>query len=270
MKISSHTTIAALLKYNPAALDAIVSLNSRFEKLRNPLLRRLMAGRTSIAQAAKIGNVPVTKFLAALGPLGFEPDASVDIEEAGTTKKEKPAPLQQLLPEQTISLDVRPVLAKHQDPLQIIMKQVQQLQPGQVLQLVNSFEPTPLIALLERKGYAAYVEWIHEQEVHTFFYRNGQHGAIETPTVDTSAADWDSLLEKFTGRLKTIDVRMLEMPKPMLTILKELEQLPAGLVLFVYHKRVPVYLIDELKAKQYDYRCKEIQAGEVHMMIWKN
>lgn len=270
MKISSQTKIAALLKFNPAALDAIVALNSRFEKLRNPLLRKLMAGRTSIAQAAKIGNIPVDKFLAALGPLGFEPGAPVNREEPVTADNEKPALLQNLLPQQIIPLDVRPVLAQQQDPLQLILKQVQQLQPGQVLQLINSFEPTPLIGLLERKGYAAYVEWIGEHEVHTFFYRAGTPGTIEAPSIDTGSDDWDAILEKFNGRLKTIDVRMLEMPQPMLTILKELEQLPADSALYVYHKRVPVYLIDELKTKQYDYRCKEIQAAEVHLMIWKN
>jgi hypothetical protein len=55
----------------------------------------------------------------------------------------------------------------------------------------------------------------------------------------------------------------------MLTILEELEQLPKEKALYVFHKRVPVYLLDELKTKKFEYRLKEIQPGEVHLLIWK-
>jgi len=54
MVITANTKIAAILKHNPAALDAIVSLLSKFEKLRNPVLRKLMAGRASVSMASKI------------------------------------------------------------------------------------------------------------------------------------------------------------------------------------------------------------------------
>jgi hypothetical protein len=54
MLINSQTKIAALLKHNPDALEAIVPLSPDFKKLRNPVLRKLMAGRTSIAMASKM------------------------------------------------------------------------------------------------------------------------------------------------------------------------------------------------------------------------
>ena len=43
MIINANTKIAAILKQHPDALEAIISLNPKFEKLRNPLLRKLMA-----------------------------------------------------------------------------------------------------------------------------------------------------------------------------------------------------------------------------------
>jgi len=56
MTINSNTKIGAILKEAPGALDAIIEINAKFEKLRNPILRKLMAGRTTLATASKFGN----------------------------------------------------------------------------------------------------------------------------------------------------------------------------------------------------------------------
>lgn len=56
MLINPDTKIATLLKTHPKALDAIISISTKFEKLRNPVLRKLMAGRTSISIASKIAG----------------------------------------------------------------------------------------------------------------------------------------------------------------------------------------------------------------------
>ena len=62
MIINANTKISKILKQNPDALEAIISINPRFEKLRNPLLRKLMAARTSIGMASKIGGFDVENF----------------------------------------------------------------------------------------------------------------------------------------------------------------------------------------------------------------
>ena len=81
MTINPATKISALLKAHPDALDTIVSIAPKFERLRNPLLRKLMAGRTTIAMAAKIGKCSVEEFFEKLKPLGFEIDKDAKIEE---------------------------------------------------------------------------------------------------------------------------------------------------------------------------------------------
>ncbi|MCC6542735.1 MAG: DUF1858 domain-containing protein, partial [Flavobacteriales bacterium] len=48
MTITSDTKIAALLRESPDALEAIISLSPKYNKLRNPLLRKLMASRATI------------------------------------------------------------------------------------------------------------------------------------------------------------------------------------------------------------------------------
>jgi hypothetical protein len=67
-----------------------------------------------------------------------------------------------------------------------------------------------------------------------------------------------------------VDVRHLEMPQPMITILDNLDHLPNETALYVYHKRIPVFLLPELAQRGFEYRIKEIQDGEVHLLIFRN
>lgn len=80
MIINANTKISKVLKENAAALEAIISINPKFEKLRNPLLRKLMAARTSIGMAAKIAGFDVEKFYQKLKPLGFDIDTENQLE----------------------------------------------------------------------------------------------------------------------------------------------------------------------------------------------
>ena len=65
MTINANTKIAALLKANPDALEAIISISPKFNKLKNPLLRKLMASRTSISMASKVAGCSVKHFFEA-------------------------------------------------------------------------------------------------------------------------------------------------------------------------------------------------------------
>ena len=42
MQIAANTKISVLIKENPAAIDAIATINKHFEKLRNPVLRKIL------------------------------------------------------------------------------------------------------------------------------------------------------------------------------------------------------------------------------------
>jgi uncharacterized protein (DUF2249 family) len=266
MVISANTKIAAILKHDPAALDAIVSLSPKFEKLRNPLLRKLMAGRTSVSMASRIGGCGVSEFLEKLKPLGFDIDSTAPA--AAVEKAEAPAFIQSLRPEQVVVLDVRPILAEGKDPLNLILKSIKDLHEGEVLKIQNSFEPTPLMQLLKKQGFESYADVVNENLVETYFYRKSFQTKWEAPVVDASK-NWDEVLQRFDGKCETIDVRALEMPLPMLTILEALNHLPGEKALYVYHKRIPVFLLPELAQRAFDYRIKEIGEGDVHLLIFR-
>ncbi|NGM60990.1 DUF2249 domain-containing protein [Sphingobacterium sp. SGG-5] len=279
MLIDERTKIAALLKHHPDALEAIVALSPDFKKLRNPVLRALMAGRTTIAMASKIGGCKPKDFFKALAPLGFESDQSRTAlpEDAAQKNSPKPDYLKNIRPDQLINFDVRAMLAEGNDPLKSIQQKVKSLNPGEVLVIINNFEPVPLIKLLEKQGFQTCVNFIDSDTIETYFYKiNGADDDIEKKEVNvagedvSSSGDWEILLKRYENNLVEIDVRHLEMPMPMMTILENLEVLPPEKALYVYHKRIPVFLLTELKERAFDYRIKEVQDGEVYLLIFKN
>ncbi|MCZ2100507.1 MAG: DUF2249 domain-containing protein [Chitinophagales bacterium] len=265
--INANTRISTLLKQHPDALEAIVSISPKFTKLRNPLLRKLMASRTTISMASKIGGCKVEDFFEKLKPLGFEIDTS-----KGKAQEAEVAPVPDFVLNRTAAntkdLDVRPVLEAGNDPLTMIMDMLKPMKAGEILRIINTFDPIPLILLLEKQGYKAYSEIAGEDLVYTYFYNPGKLDQI-APELKLEDAHWDELVAGFGDRLDTIDVRMLEMPLPMLTILEHLEHIEADHGLYVYHKRIPVFLLPELQDRKFDYRIKEISDGEVHLLIFK-
>ena len=168
--IDKNTKIATLISANPAVLDAIISISPKFKKLKNPVMRKLMAPRASILMASKAGGCSVEEFFSKLEPLGFRIDRKESVSVEG---------------------------------------------------------------------------------------------------INQNAEEFDAIYMHFHGELDTIDVRMMEMPLPMVTIIDAVDKLPLHKALFVYHKRIPVFLLPELKEKGFDYRIKEISEGEVHMLIFR-
>lgn len=72
MLINEQTRIKDLLNFNQEdVIDALVKLNKNFGKLRNPVLRKIFAGRVNIADACKIAHAQVSDFMAAMQHIGF-------------------------------------------------------------------------------------------------------------------------------------------------------------------------------------------------------
>lgn len=269
VKINPQTKISALIKANEMVIDALAALNPHFNKLRNAVLRKLLAGRVTIEDACKISGCRVEDFMMKMAKIGFEVGSSTFI----TTQNEqenKPEIYHNL---EATTLDVRPMLANREDPLKIILKATDNLAQGQCLKLINTFEPIPLIRLLSKKGFNCYIERLQPDLVISWFVKNHtvppDIKELET-SLPQSQLEFDLKLQSFTSdKLETIDVRELEMPLPMLTILDHLENLPADKALFVLHKKIPVYLLPELQERGFKYLLQEMGDEKVNMLIYK-
>jgi hypothetical protein len=269
MKIDETTKISALIKHNPNVIDAIASISKNFEKFKNPILRKILASRVTIQQAAKIGDSTVEIFFEKLVPLGFEVKITHALKgdaDAGITEKKDVSLDFKSIEE----LDVRQMLKSGKDPFHPIMDALKTLDENSALKIVNTFEPTPLITILSKKGYTHHTVMIENQLVHTYFFKptgNSVPVIIETNPKDD---DITVLLNLYKNKVKEITVTHLEMPQPMVTILSELETLPEDHLLFVHHKKVPQFLFPQLSEKGYLWRILEEASGEVKLLIFKH
>jgi len=232
--VNRDTTIKELLDVKPEeVINALVQLNRNFGKLRNPLLRKLLAKRVSIADACRIADCPVSDFLRTMNAIGFKLQEEI-IENRSSADLQFQPPAE----ENVVTFDVRPILAINGDPLKAILAQIKGLNEHKCLKIVNTFEPIPLINLLRKKGFGAHTDTIATDVVETYFFRL-ESGVEEAPQSNHQDlySNFSVILNKYQGRLRTIDVSMLEMPLPLHTILNTLSQLSIDEALFVHHKK---------------------------------
>ncbi|WP_018479223.1 DUF2249 domain-containing protein [Pontibacter roseus] len=272
MELSATTRISTILRENPAAIEAIVSINKHFEKLRNPVLRKVLASRVTIADAARIGKCRVEDFYEKLQPLGFSvaltPSYNKRAIPMETDVLERPAFMANLKQEDTTVLDVRDTIAKGDDPFLQIMDAVNKLRTEQVLCIVNTFEPIPLIAIIRPKGFDYYTETLGPMLVKTYFKKQGAGEKLEMAAPEAEQ-DFDALLGRYSGKLQQLDVRQLEMPQPMISILGALETLPAEEALYVHHRKVPQFLLPQLTERGFKVSIKEVGPNEVYLLIYR-
>jgi len=171
-----------------------------------------------------------------------------------------------------VEFDVRPSLAGGVDPFEAIMGKLKEMNDDQTLLIINTFEPVPLLNILKTKGYEYEVERPVDGEVHTYLKKIDASASVDTSReVDIASNEltYSQVETRFKGRMIEIDVRDLEMPLPMVTILEEVEKIDASNALYVHHKKLPQYLLPELTDRGYNFVHKEIDADNLKLIIYR-
>jgi len=161
------------------------------------------------------------------------------------------------------TLDVREQLHGGGEPLPRIIQAVGGLAPGQALRLLAPFEPLPLYAVLERKGFAHTAVRHGEGDWEVLFSPNAQHakqGSSQAPTAKSVS------IEKWPDPSVHLDNRGLQPPEPLVRILDTLEHLAPGQVLEALNERDPVFLYPELQARGASIRTEKTDEG-VRLLI---
>ena len=121
MIINEQTKISEIIKTNEQSIEIIAQINSNFKKLKNPVLRKLLAPRVNIKQAAKIGGVSSDNMLDALSKIGFQIEKHRSKDTLETPEIKKHIDMNHL---EKVTLDVRPILNSGEDPFNKIMAQL--------------------------------------------------------------------------------------------------------------------------------------------------
>lgn len=266
MVITAKTKISEIIKYDRKAIDVIASINKHFRKLKNPILAKILASRVNVADAAKVGGVSTEEFLKKLQENGYEVEFN---QERKVSQAKKTNAIMDK--KNIVTLDVRPILSGGVDPFDEIMKTIKGMKEEETLLIINTFEPVPLLNILQKRGYIYQTERPEPGVVHCYL----QKAESGTPTDEAKevkgneTADFNSIEIRFKGKLTEIDVRELEMPMPMVTTLEALEKLNEGEALYVHHKRLPRYLLPELENRGYKIVTKPIDENNLKLIIFK-
>ncbi|HDO06153.1 MAG TPA: DUF2249 domain-containing protein [Bacteroidetes bacterium] len=267
MKITAKTKISQIIKYDKNAIGVIASINKHFRKLKNPVFAKILASRVNVADAAKIGGVSTEEFLKKLQENGYEvefnqKEKQVSQENKTNTVMEK---------KNIVTIDVRPVLSGGADPFDEIMETLTGMKEEETLLIINTFEPVPLLNILQKRGYIYQTERPEPGVVYCYLQKAGPVTPTDkvTEVKGNGIDDFDSIETRFKGKLTEIDVREMEMPMPMVTILEALENLREGEALYVHHKRLPQYLLPELESRSYKLVKKPIDKNNLNLIIFK-
>ncbi len=186
MKVTADMKIRDVLAINEEKmLSAFLWLSQTFERLQNPLLRKVMSGRVTVSQAARIAQIPLTEALYVLNLAAGEDYADIadelnllpkiDFEYHETNPSKKPQQLLGIFDDDNdvIFVDVMRQAEKNHDPLPIIMRNFLELKAtGDTVMLINHpFNPIPLRDLFAREGFASWAEERTPNSWYIYIYR---------------------------------------------------------------------------------------------------
>ncbi len=266
--ITATWKISQVIQRYPELLDVLIETAPAFEKLRNPILRRVQSRLVTVGQAADIAGIDsaalVERLNAAVGLTGVEPE-SPSPDDAPANRLEPPWVSGAVIAEE---LDVRSFQQRGEEPFGAIMAAVRQVPQGQVLSLRNTFEPTPLYDVLGQRGFEPWARKLGDNDWEILFFNSGMSRGTPPPDPQPATAPSPPAWDEPTATL-TIDVSELVPPEPMIKILTALEELPDGASLLVHHVRRPMHLYPRLDELGYPYETRELGPNRIELLIEK-
>jgi hypothetical protein len=151
--ICADTKIGSMLDANPALEEVLISLAPAFANLRNPRLRRTVAKIATVAQAARIGGLPVNELVRRLRDAAGQTAGDAHADEEIASGEIEPDWVSGRIAH---DLDGDQILETGSHPLATVRSCAQSLDPGEVVRLMTSFRPEPLIEVMRQAGIAAY------------------------------------------------------------------------------------------------------------------
>lgn len=156
-------TVAEVLERWPELEPVLVAQAPAFRKLRNPVLRRTVARVATLEQAAGIAGLSPRALVVALRRAVGQPVDGLDEDRAArgarasetTPDAGETAPPAWLETSRIVrTIDADALLDAGEVPLHAAFAAARSLGPGDVLEVVASFRPIPLVENFEKQGLA--------------------------------------------------------------------------------------------------------------------
>lgn len=163
--ITPKTKVLNLIETYPQLENVLIDFVPEFKKLKNPVLRKTVARIATLQQAAAIGNVPVEKLINTLRKeVGQD---LTDDQQEHPYQTDKP---EWFSPDLIVAeLDVRPMLAQGDHPVNQVVADYKQLPEGKIFKMTAPFLPAPLIDKVSSLGAQHWIEK-GKDEVHLIYF----------------------------------------------------------------------------------------------------
>ena len=262
--ITRDMKVSEVLSKYPDTLNVFIQISPHFKKLNNKVLRKALASRVTVQQAASIAGVDLNKLLFELNKSINKETNFDNINEENKVIQtvEKPEFIKAISKEKIIELDVRPIINSGKDPFLDIMNKVKSLKDDEVLLIINSFEPIPLYTVLGEKGFEHWTEKT-EGTFKVYFFKGNFEKNIsdEESKSKISLSDFEYVIE--------IDVRELPPPEPMMKIFEKLSEVDDKTILLVHHHREPLMLYPKLEERGFEAISNKIGGNYYKVLIFK-
>ncbi len=259
LRSCSRRALSAVFARDERLLEVLATAALSLESLRNPSLRKQMAARVTVAQAAQIAGLEATVLVERLNrALDEQPPAPPAPTQPAFTPTPVPAALLATLPALLVDLDVREDLRSGVEPFARIMSAARTLPPEAVLRIRAIFEPAPLYGVFAKKGLAHFTEQLASDDWRVWFFRAEGDRSPELVSAPSEQAEEDVIV---------LDVRGLEPPEPMIRTFEVLATMPRGKTLVQLNVRVPQFLLPKLDERGFVYEIREQSADLVRLFI---
>jgi uncharacterized protein (DUF2249 family) len=157
-------------------------------------------------------------------------------------------------------LDVRPLLARGEDPLKLALEMADKTGLGGIFIIDAPFDPAPMRRMFSNLGFEDYAEELAGDHWRVHFHRvasaaEAAADGAKAARVWREAEDWH------------IDVRGLEPPAPMRAIISLIETPAVSGPVIVHHEREPIYLYPELAERGWRWAQIAGEPGEVRLRL---
>ena len=146
MEIKFNTKVYDLLKNHPELLNVLINLSPRYNKLKNPILKRTITRFASLRQASYLGGLSPEKLINILrAEVGQNP--ITDDEKTIELSMERPS----WAKEENININATQLLEENKNPFVVMNQVYKKLKIGEVVLLESDFIPSPLIDEMRKK-----------------------------------------------------------------------------------------------------------------------
>jgi hypothetical protein len=174
--MNGASKLSEALNAHPGILEYIISLSPHeFERLRNPLMRKVMPQRITLRRVAVMAGIKEVDLVTRVNEIaGLPVDLSAPAsrhEQLPSSPADKPDWLSQLNPKDITWVDLIPIDDVLGDPMPTVNTAINAVKEGGVVGIKHKWEPQPFYDIWHAQGFDFWAEKIDQDLWHVYVFR---------------------------------------------------------------------------------------------------